>query len=692
MANEVFRRAAEAGTISSKTYPLPKEELDLHGLARDGCKLDASAIVYTSVKAARAAVSMLHQQEIMGGCVWARQLGGEVTVKDIKDLFASAGFLWDVLIPNQSEEGLSKGFAFVSFTCKQDAERAIQKVNGRVVKKRPIAVDWAISKRIYETASKSDSPAVDEHDSDEDSDDNISDFAQEDGTADDARIMELNDVKNDTVHKDDTADEENLSTEVNFTEEENITRKVLDNLIASAEGSDPSFTEDPKSLESNFELPNGKNINSKLNIEPIKDSSVIKSEISNRKEKATKDSTTKSDDLERTIFVSNIPFDVEHEEVKKRFSVFGKALDKETAHKVAKEKSKTEDEDRRNLYLAKEGVILEGTPAAEGVSESDMTKRKALERKKMAMLKSPNFHVSKTRLIMYNIPKSMTEKELKRLCIDAVLSRAHKQNPVIRQVKFLTNSKKGKDVACTHSRGVAFVEFSEHGHAIVALRVLNNNPETFGLQHRPIVEFALENVNALRLRENKLQSQRNYAISKDMDSHQTSTTQPEDANPDFKDDRGKPKRRKNRQENNAMSSVSKTNIGSEREKRMHKSDTDPDGVSFVSRTEKRITSKERRGKLPAEREGNMPVNNSQFESNKDKGQVVPRKRKVQKDIDLGEETGFKRPKKKKKSREVVDKLDVLIEKYRSKFSNRDSAEVADTMKNNSKGLRRWFES
>ncbi|KAK1320779.1 hypothetical protein QJS10_CPA03g00720 [Acorus calamus] len=558
--------------------------------------------------------------------------------------------------------------------------------------------------------------------------------------------MELNDVKNDTVHKDDTADEENLSTEINFTEEENITRKVLDNLIASAEGSDPSFTEDPKSLESNVELPNGKNINSKLNIEPIKDSSAIKSEISSRKEKSTKDSTMKSDDLERTIFISNIPFDVEHEEVKKRFSVFGKvqsyfpvlhpvtkrpkgsaflkfdttvavdnavsahaspelrislngrpltvlkALDKETAHKVAKEKSKTEDEDRRNLYLAKEGVILEGTPAAEGVSESDMTKRKALERKKMAMLKSPNFHVSKTRLIMYNIPKSMTEKELKRLCIDAVLSRAHKQNPVIRQVKFLTNSKKGKDVASTHSRGVAFVEFSEHGHAIVALRVLNNNPETFGLQHRPIVEFALENVNALRLRENKLQSQRNYAISKDMDPHQTSTSRPEDANPDFKDDLGKPKRRKNRQENNAMSSVSKTNIGSEREKRMHKSDTDPDGVSFVARTEKRITSKERQGKLPAEREGNMPVNISQFESNKDKGQVVPRKRKVQKDLDLGEETGFKRPKKKTKSREVVDKLDVLIEKYCSKFTNRDSVEAADTMKNSSKGLRRWFES
>lgn len=36
--------------------------------------------------------------------------------------------------------------------------------------------------------------------------------------------------------------------------------------------------------------------------------------------------------------------------------------------------------------------------------------------------------------------------------------------------------KKGKEVTKKYSRGVAFVEFSKHEHALVALRVLNNNP------------------------------------------------------------------------------------------------------------------------------------------------------------------------------------------------------------------------
>jgi len=44
------------------------------------------------------------------------------------------------------------------------------------------------------------------------------------------------------------------------------------------------------------------------------------------------------------------------------------------------------------------------------------------------------------------------------------------------QIKFLKNEKKGNVAQERYSRGVAFVEFSEHQHALVALRVLNNNP------------------------------------------------------------------------------------------------------------------------------------------------------------------------------------------------------------------------
>ncbi|CAB4320500.1 unnamed protein product [Prunus armeniaca] len=118
-------------------------------LMQDGCKMDASSVLYNSVKSAHASVATLHQKEIEGGIVWPRQLGGEAKDNEIKEIFSSAGFVLDAIIPYNSDTGLPKGFAFVQFTPKQDAENAIKKFNGQMLHKRPIAVDWALSKQIY---------------------------------------------------------------------------------------------------------------------------------------------------------------------------------------------------------------------------------------------------------------------------------------------------------------------------------------------------------------------------------------------------------------------------------------------------------------------------------------------------------------------------------------------------------------
>eukprot|EP00897_Mesotaenium_endlicherianum_P008504 jgi/Mesen1/7682/ME000403S06864 len=178
------------------------------------------------------------------------------------------------------------------------------------------------------------------------------------------------------------------------------------------------------------------------------------------------------------------------------------AVGKEEARKLAAEQgTKERERDKRSLYLAQEGAIKQGSAAAQGMSKGDQARRQRLEREKETKLRSPMFAVSRTRLAVHNVPKDMGERALKELFLAAVRQRATKQHPVIKQVKVLVDdTKKGPEGQAGRSRGAAFVEFTEHQHALVALRALNNNPATFGAEHRPIVEFAIENQSILHKR------------------------------------------------------------------------------------------------------------------------------------------------------------------------------------------------
>lgn len=84
-----------------------------------------------------------------------------------------------------------------------------------------------------------------------------------------------------------------------------------------------------------------------------------------------------------------------------------------------KDVSKKEPRDSRNLYLAKEGTILAGTPAAEGVSQSDLAKRLRLEQSKSQSLKNLNRFVSMERLTVHNIPPSYDSVKLREVVTKA---------------------------------------------------------------------------------------------------------------------------------------------------------------------------------------------------------------------------------------------------------------------------------
>lgn len=84
-----------------------------------------------------------------------------------------------------------------------------------------------------------------------------------------------------------------------------------------------------------------------------------------------------------------------------------------------KDVKKKEPSDSRNLYLAKEGTILAGTPAAESVSQSDLAKRLRLEQSKTQSLKNLNRFVAVERLTVHNIPPSYDSAKLRKVVTKA---------------------------------------------------------------------------------------------------------------------------------------------------------------------------------------------------------------------------------------------------------------------------------
>ncbi|EDO29400.1 predicted protein [Nematostella vectensis] len=80
----------------------------------------------------------------------------------------------------------------------------------------------------------------------------------------------------------------------------------------------------------------------------------------------------------------------------------------------------------------------------------------------------------------------------------------------MRSKERLDSSGKGRPL------GFAFIEFTNHKEALAALRATNNNPELFGPDRRPIVEFSIENSVALKAKQQR--QQRNKQKHKQMES------------------------------------------------------------------------------------------------------------------------------------------------------------------------------
>ena len=535
---KVTTAAKKVGDIKNIQGPLSPSEIaeeqislsQIEGRKVSG-EISADGIVlveFGGVAQAFAAVKELHCKSVQGLSkpLWARQLGGEgakikywrIIVRnlpfkvDAKQLKKHASlnnelFVWDVHIP-KGADGRVRGFGFVGFICRSDAERAIKTLNGTKLGGRTIVLDWTVGKKEYQEGKSRGDDGVDKVDEGSQSKED-----EEDEGEDEDKTEDEEDSKD--------SKEENVEN----TEDE---AAMLQRIISSFQANP---NDEGKAPAKSSRSPSSSSVGEKGG------------------EKETKEEDEEA--IGRTVFVSHIPlnaYKIDLERVMKKFgeikscrmvidkkarkfsgkafveyskaSAAKKAAAAHTDAKAGKKerisvnghlinvylalnrngiqdlsdmiKKKTNRPDKRNLYLADEGYIDPSSAAAEGMSEGDARARERSHKEKLEKLKNPNMYVSTTRLMIRNLPPEMKKGELRLLCVKAVKERATKARPKVVQAKILYSEKeRGRKVLQSSGRG--FVEFEDHEHSLTCLRAMNNNPNFFSTQKRPIVEFAIEN-------------------------------------------------------------------------------------------------------------------------------------------------------------------------------------------------------
>lgn len=543
MLEDVQRALKEITTFEGRKINVTVAKKKLRNKSKEKGKTENSESPKKELKPKKAKVADKKARLII------RNLSFKCSEDDLKTVFSQFGTILEVNIPRKPD-GKMRGFAFVQFKNLLEAGKALKGMNMKEIKGRTVAVDWAVAKDKYKNTQSTSVPGEEKRPEPE-----HQELGQENGREEE----DMEEEENGSDYDDDEEDEEEEDKGSKLPKPVQIHKRAVKK-PAPAESSDEEHSDDDGDLEERDSIDGGEDLaQSDTSSEEQEEE-----EVSKKKRKKRK---LPSDVNEgKTVFIRNLSFDSEEEDLGELLQQFGdlkyvrivlhpdtehskgcafaQFMTQEAAQKCLEAASPeaeggglkldgrqlkvdlavTRDEaaklrtkkvkkptGTRNLYLAREGLIRAGTKAAEGVSAADMAKRERFELLKHQKLKDQNIFVSRTRLCLHNLPKAVDDKQLRKLLLNATRGEKVvriKECRVMRDLKGAYGKIKGQ------SLGYAFAEFQEHEHALVALRHINNNPEIFGPQKRPIVEFSLEDRRKLKVKELRIQRSQQKMKSK----------------------------------------------------------------------------------------------------------------------------------------------------------------------------------
>jgi nucleolar protein 4 len=451
------------------------------------------------------------------------------TPEDLTKLFRGFGKVNFVNLPKKPN-GELKGFGFVSLRGKPNAEKALRELNGKEIDDRPVAVDWAVDRDIWQKLQQAETgqdakPGVEDQDEDMNDAESSVVSEDEDDEEDGSEDEDDEDLDDSNTDYEDISDEDEEGG-VELEQEDNRPKREEYTIFIR----NLPFTVDDESLKGHFEQfggvrfarvvvdreterPKGTGFASFYTEEDMID--CLKGVPRVRLEK--KDLNKKDGSV---ITVTHSVLEDEQADPTGKYTIDGRilqisrAVDKNEATRLTAEGAATRfsrDKDKRRLYLLNEGTIASNAPLYQRLSPSEIKMREesATMRRKQIQ-ENPSLHISLTRLSIRNIPRSITSKDLKQLARSAVVGfaadvkagkriklnreetirggqemlvaekmRKKKGKGIVKQAKVVfetpAGSKVSEDTGAGRSRGYGFIEYYTHRNALMGLRWLNGH-------------------------------------------------------------------------------------------------------------------------------------------------------------------------------------------------------------------------
>lgn len=506
-----------------------------------------------------------------------RNLAFHCKAKDLETVFETFGDIVECTCP-QKPDGKSRGFGFVQFRNIEAAQLAIAGMNGQKILTRPVAVDWALNKSEYDRMAEAEAAetlanAEEEGDVGEDAekddvndDVDVSDDADENDEADEtiANASESDGdsfVEIDEESSDDSEVEVTVDREAKRQDEQgrtlfvrNLSFETTEDTLAKAFSAFGKVVYAKVTKDNVTSLSRGNGFVLFAHVESANDcmkayeeaKEIIQVQNPGMSNEVALNPNERpsllAPELPRVVLDSAPAFTIDG-----RFVLLDYVVPKTVANELSYNGKLTRRaQDKRNLYLMREGVIFPESEAAKTLTAEQLDKRlNNFSSRKKLLQTNPNLFVSKTRLSIRGIDSKITDSQLKNEAKFAVIHfwrevEAEKREGMEREVlddeinagnQMPSSSRKinitqatimvDKDRIDTttkkpKSKGYGFVEFESHADALACLRWMNNNDKAFTFvkpvegkegapivkvnTKRPTVEFSIENNLVLKRR------------------------------------------------------------------------------------------------------------------------------------------------------------------------------------------------